>query len=508
MQVHEVVRLKRLGRNNTEIARLLGITRPTVVKFVKWAGAQGFLDRTTMPEAELVHERLAATLPQRSGPQQASSLAAYTEEIRQLRERGMEMAAIRGRLEERHGRPVSYEAVRRLVRRLEPATPEVCVRLETEPGEEAQVDFGYAGRTIDPATGELRKTWVFVMVLSWSRHLFCWLVYDQKVATWLECHRRAFEFFGGVVQRVVLDNLKAAILEACREDPEVQRAYREFATHYGFLIDPNPPARPNLKGKVEQGGVHYVKRNFLAGRDPEPTDILNARLLGWCRDVAAERIHGTTQVPPAVRFGAVEHSALAALPVVAYDMATWKQVALQRDCHVAFERAWYSAPYRLVGQKLWVRGGTRLVRIYAEHELVAIHDRAEPGQRRTVMGHLPPGKAAGIQLTREGCRQQAQALGPATLAMVEALLASRPVDKRGVAVRLLHLAETYGAERLEAACQLVATHGEGDYATVKTILRGGLDQAAPAPARQAPAGPFRFVRSAYEYVAAFAGGAA
>jgi hypothetical protein len=103
-----------------------------------------------------------------------------------------------------------------------------------------------------------------------------------------------------------------------------------------------------------------------------------------------------------------------------------------------------------------------LVRVYAEHELVAIHDRAEPGGRRTNPDHLPPAKAAGVLLTRDRCREQAADAGPATLAIVEELLRSRPVDKRGVAIRLVRLAETYGAERLEAACRLAAEHGEGD----------------------------------------------
>jgi hypothetical protein len=150
---------------------------------------------------------------------------------------------------------------------------------------------------------------------------------------------------------------------------------------------------------------------------------------------------------------------------------------------------------------------TDAVRVYAEHELVAIHDRAEPGGRRTNPDHLPPAKAAGVLLTRDRCREQAADAGPATLAIVEELLRSRPVDKRGVAIRLVRLAETYGAERLEAACRLAAEHGEGDYLTVKTILRGGLDVAVQAQAAQAQAGPLRFVRSAYEYVAAFAGDA-
>ena len=114
------------------------------------------------------------------------------------------MAAIRARLEERHQHPVSYSAVWRLVRRLEPKRPETFVRVEVPPGSEAQVDFGYAGLMIDPKTGKLRKSWVFVLVLSWSRHEYAELVFDQQVETWLLCHRHAFAFFGGVPARVVL----------------------------------------------------------------------------------------------------------------------------------------------------------------------------------------------------------------------------------------------------------------------------------------------------------------
>jgi transposase len=96
-----------------------------------------------------------------------------------------------------------------------------------------------------------------------------------------------------VPERIVLDNLKAAILRASVHDPTVQRAYRVCATHYGFRIDPNPPRSPHLKGKVEQGGVHVVKRNFLSGRNPEPLDDLNRKLRQWTLTVAGERVHGT-----------------------------------------------------------------------------------------------------------------------------------------------------------------------------------------------------------------------
>lgn len=507
MDIHEIVRLKRAGRTNAEISRLLERRRKTVRKYVKWAGEQGFLEGG-LPSVEEVHARLEETGPaaEPEPPGQRSSLAEHTDEILKMRALDMEMVAIRQRLEEKHKKPISYEALRRLVRSLEgDKEKESFVRVEVAPGEQAQVDFGYAGMTLDP-TGRLRKTWVFVMILSHSRHQYVELVYNQNVATWLTCHVHAFSFFGGVPKSIVVDNLKAAILRACREDPLVQRAYRELAAHYGFMIDPNPPATPRLKGKVEKGGVHYVKRNFLAGRDEEPTVELNAKAREWCLRTAGERVHGTTRKQPIRVFEDVEHEALLPLPAAPYDLPVWKEVKLHRDCYVNFEKAYYSAPYRLVGEQLVVRGGLQTVRIYtADHVLVASHDRAkEPGERVTNLDHLPPYKLPGLTVSREGCRAKAEAIGPATTEVINELLESRPVDKLRTAGRVLELAMRYDPERLERACARALHFGEPTYSTIAGALKAGTD-AEPLPgAEPTPTQPvvYRFVRHVGEFIAA------
>ena len=501
MDVHEMIRLMRAGATDREIVKIIGRNRRTVSKFRKWAKTQGLLEGE-MPDVPALQKLLSETMPTQQAPQQASSVVDYAEEIADMRARGMEMAAIRVRLEENHGVLVSYDAVRRLVRRVAPVVPEVFVRVEVGPGSEAQVDFGWAGYTLD-SSSRRRKTWVFVMVLSYSRHMYAELVYDQTVATWLLCHRHAFEFFGGVPGRIVPDNLGAAIVKASFEDPVVQRSYRECAEHYGFMIDPNPPATPRLKGKVEKGGVHYVKRNFLAGRDSELTTELNEKLLVWCTTVAADRVHGTTKVPPRERFDSAERSALGALPVTPYDPGVWKKVKLHRDCHVQFECAYYSAPFRLVGQQLWVRGGTRTVMIYTpDHEWVFTHDRVGPGQRQTAVDHLPPEKVRGLTLTRDNCRTQAEAIGPATLRLVEELLANRPVDKLRVAGRVVALAERHGAARLEKACARALVFEDTNYTTVRRILQQGLEDAPVDPSavtagRSTPR-LYRYARQAHE----------
>ena len=518
MDVMELVRLLRMGESDRAIAGCLGHTRRSIARYRAWAVEQGLLHEAheAMPSAAEVHRLLAQTLPLVPPPQQTSTVATYRKEILDYRARGMEVAAIRSRLEEVHGQPVSYMAVWRLLQRLDPHQPEVFVRVETAPGSQAQVDFGYAGNTIDPATGKARKTWVFVLVLSWSRHLYAELVYDQRIATWLLCHRHAFECWGGCPRTIVLDNLKAAILHASVHDPVVQRSYRECAEHYGFRIDPNPPRMPRLKGKVEQGGVHYVKRNFLAGREgTERIDELNQKLRTWIMTTAGERLHGTTQEQPMARFQETERVALLALPSVAYDPASWAKLRLYRDCHLTFERAYYSAPFRLVGQELWVRGGARTVDIYGDdHQLIVTHDRATPGERRTVLAHLPPEKVPGLVLTRETCQQQAEAIGPATAAVVSELLEHRPEDRLRSAGRLVRLAEKVGQERLERACARAQIYGGTDYPTVKRILAANLEEEPPAQEVTAVervggttgALTFTFARPADEYAIGFLGG--
>jgi transposase len=496
----------RKGQSNRAVAKALGVDRKTVGRYHQWAAEQELLQGPLPPLSEL-HQLVKETLNTVPPPQNVSSVERYREQVEKLRRDGVEIAAIHERLKER-GYTGSYSAVWRFVRQLEPLEPDVTVRVETRPGEESQVDFGFAGRMIDPDTDELRKTWAFVMTLSWSRHQYVEFVFDQKVETWLRCHRNAFAFFGGVPERVRIDNLKAGIVRVCWEEPEAQQAYRECAEHYDFLITPCRPRKPGHKGKVEQGGVHYVKRNFLGGRKPTTITRANRDVRRWVETTAGLRVHGTTKEKPLARFE-TECTALKALPGTPYDLAIWKQVKLHRDCYVVFEQSYYSAPFRLVGQLLWVRGGTQSVQIYTtDYQLVATHARAhKPGQRQTNMDHLPTYKVPGLMLTREGCRLHAEKIGPATKEVVEGMLNHRPEDRLRTAGRVLRLSERFGPRRLEAACARAIRFDDPAYMTIKRILEQGLDaQELPSIEPSPPASAF--VRTAMELVGHLVGGAA
>lgn len=495
MQVRQLLLHLRSSASDRCVSRDTGVARNTVRRYRAWAQQQGLLEGQMPPDDQL-QQLLDNTLPPLLPPQNVSSVEPFRQTVVQLRDQQVEVQTVFDRLKER-GYEGSYSSVYRFVRALEPVDPKVTVRVETPPGLEAQVDFGYLGRLLDDQSGQVRKAYVFVMTLSFSRHMYAEIVFDQKSETWLLCHVRALAFFGGVPERIVIDNLKAGITRAAWEDPQVNRVYAEEAEHYGFLVAPCRPATPQHKGKVESG-VHFVQRNFFAGRTFADARQANADLLAWCRRVG-QRVHGTTHKRPLEVFESVEKPALRPLPAQPYDLAIAKKAKLHRDCYVVFDGSFYSAPFRLVGQSLWLRAGVRDVRLFdEEHRLVATHPRAkEPGERHTHPDHLPLQKSAGLPRGRQELREQAQSIGPATLAAVEELLAHPLIDKTGCAGRLLRLADTHTPERLERACERAALFGDTSYPTLKRILAEGLEQQSAAPSARVPLAT-TFARSARE----------
>jgi transposase len=498
LDVRELMRRIRAGETDRAIARDLGVARKTVAKYRTWASGQpALLD--SLPPAEDLDRLLQATRPAGTVPRQVFVAAPYEALIREWRGRGVSPMAIFQRLRDGHGYGRSYSALYRFVVHLEGKIPEAFVRMEVDPGEEAQVDFGSAGTMVDPRTGEVRKAWVFVMTLSHSRHQYATCVFDQKIETWLRCHREAFESFGGVPRRIVVDNLKAAIVRAVLHDPVAQRSYREFAEHYGFLIVPCRPRTPEHKGKVESG-VKYVKRNFLPGRSFRDLIHANTELADWVERIAGTRIHGTTKDRPLARFVAVERAALLPLPSAPYDLGIWKQAKLHPDCHVVVDGAYYSAPHRLVGQRLWVRTNGRDVVIFHDYARVATHAWGSPGTRRTIRDHYPPEKVAYLMATPAFCRCRAEGIGPATAQVIGALLDERPLDRLRTVQAILRLADKFGPRRLEAACRRAQCFGDAGYTTIKRILLKGIES-DPLPGEEwveAPRRSYVFARPGSE----------
>jgi len=497
--VREMIRRMKLGQRERGIARDLKIARKTVKAYRQVAEAKGWLQAEELPSVEVMETALRQ---ERASPRSCGVpliMEPYRVLVERWQEQGVTAGAMFARLQTEHGYRGSYSSVYRAVKAVCPRSPEGYVRVETLPGEEAQVDFGYAGRLFDPQRQSLRKTWVFVMTLSFSRHLYVEFVFDQTVASFVGCHTRALRFFGGVPRRIRIDNLKAAVIRAALYDPVLTQIYRECAEHYGFLITVCPPRTPEHKGKVE-ASIRYVRGHLIRGREYRDIHEANEKALRWILEVASRRVHQTTRQIPLEQFERVEKATLQPLPLQEWEPCEYKVAKLHPDCHVVYQGSYYSAPVRFLGEELLVRATPCTVELYHEHTRVATHRRAwRPGMRLTWMAHYPPGKAQALMATPLFCKEKAQRIGPATTEVVERMFADRPLDRlRGVQA-VLSCEKRYGAEALEKASQRALHFGAVDARSIKAILKKGLQsETLPCPEEPVLALPRVFARSARE----------
>ena len=266
-----------------------------------------------------------------------------------------------------------------------------------------------------------------------------------------------------------------------------------------FLISQPSAPRP-LPGVSDhtQRQVPYVRRSFWKARDYETLDAANAGLSRWLVEIAGRRIHGTTRLRPLEVFDELEKAALRALPGRPWEPVQYKLAKLHPDSHVSFDRAYYSAPCRLIRKELLVQATPRQVVLWFDHQPIASHVRVGPGRRQTNPDHVPPHKLKFYTQSPAWCRERAAHIGPATSTVIDELLAQRPSDRLRTAQGILSFAERFTAARLEAACRRGLHYGDVRRKTLKNILDNGLDFAPIEGARDGVL-PFpRFARTSAE----------
>jgi len=368
----------------------------------------------------------------------------------------------------------SYSSLQRYVAKNNTFKDRPVFRIETKPGEIAQVDFGYIGRIHDEKTGGEVKAYVFVMVLGFSREAYYEIVRSQDIETWCSCHVNAFEYFNGVPQIVIPDNLKSAIIKTAYLDPLPNRSYADLAKHYGFQIDPCLPGTPEHKGKVESG-VKYVKNNFVPLREYKNFSDANSQLREWNKITARNRIHGTTRQKPSYLFSEYEASALKTLSAMRFEISVWKRLKVYRDIHIQFDKAYYSVPHELRGEYVEVRKTQSQVTVFFDNKLVAVHLPVSSGNRSTKKDHYPAEIGKYMEWDTDYCIQEAQKIGNSTHQIVSAILNEEAIRNLRSAQNIIRLRKKYGRERLEAACRRAVFYSSYKYGSVKNILERELD---------------------------------
>lgn len=477
IEISEVMYQWQQGRSKSKIAESLGITRPTVRNYLKLAMAAGLTPESSPGDVAVISLSVASrgTGKKSVSAPALEAISVHEERIKKLLAEPDMTAKQIWRLFSEAGHSFSERSINRYIQLVAPSVSAVTVRLEVDPGTQAQVDFGRATLTL----GEERKRlWAFIMTLSYSRHRFVRFVEHQDVATWLDCHIRAFEFFGGVPATVLLDNLKSGVVKPDLYDPTINRAYGELERFFGFVADPAKVRTPEHKGKVERS-VPIVRQQLVAGRTYFDLADANEKSLVWSRDEIGMTPHGTTHEAPRIRFERDEKPVLTELPAHRFEIPNWKQCTVHPDHHVVFDKSYYSVPTRFVGKAVWVRGGLTMVDIFYNGAQIKTHATAfRPGTWRTDLSDYPEGKQLFLQFQPAYCKREAYKLGEYAGRMVDEILTPHALVHLRKAQAILRLGAKYGAEKLDAVCRHLLDNGSNSHAAVKRLLEKGIPQNA------------------------------
>ena len=442
--------LHKQGIKKSQIARQLGCHRNTV---------NNVIERKTVSD--------------RQTRMKSSIFDPYKDKIRELHEKDVTRVRIYEILSEEYNLHVSYDTLRKYVRKHFPKPVEVFGVQETSPGEEAELDFGYLGM-LPGASGKPIKTWGLVVVLSYSRVGYYAICYDQKLETIVREVAQAFSYFGGVPKRLKVDNMKTAILTNRHYDLEFNQDFLEFAQHYTTVIVPCTPYSPEQKGKVESG-VKYLQQNFVNGRVFTDDRDIAKQLRVWMIGYANQRLHGTTKKVPWEVLVKKERSALQSLPSEAFSLFQRCTRKVGLNCHIHFENNYYSVPFSLVGKEVTVRWNDNLVRIISGAEQVALHTRSSScGEYITERAHLPEHKRYSETEHQAKYEEKMREIGEYAHEYFRMLLKMKPGYWLQTVRAILGLTGEYGAEVINLSLRRAAYYQAVDVTTIKHILEQKL----------------------------------
>src|SRR5271168_143468 len=437
-QAREIIRLKfSAGMATREIARRLGLAPSTVRETLSRLASAGLSWplREGVSDAELVAALYANRRSKRGHRLHAEP--DWPAAHRELKRKHVTLQIVWDEYIAAQPGGYSYSRFCELYRGFEKKLSPT-MRQTHGAGERLFVDYAGDGVpvVVDRLTGEVRMAQILVAVLGASSFTFAHASWTQALPDWIDAHVRALEAIGGVPQLIVPDNTKTAVIKACLYDPQVNRTYAEMAAHYGTAILPARPRKPRDKAKVEQA-VLIVER-WLLGRLRRRTftsladvDAAIGELMTQLNDKQSLRRLGVTRHQ---LLEEVDRPALKALPSEPYEYSEWRVRRVGVDYHVDIDAHYYSVPYRFARAEVEARLTVRGVEIFHKGERIAVHIRASGNRKHTtVPEHMPSSHRRYAGWTIERIREDASKIGPATAALCEQILESRPHPRRAIA---------------------------------------------------------------------------
>lgn len=367
---------------------------------------------------------------------------------------------------------------------------DVCLRQHHMAGERLFID--YAGQTVpiyDPTSGDASQAYLFVAALWASNYTFAEATLNLDLPSWIKLHVNAFEFFEGVTEILVPDNVKTGVRNPCRYEPDINPTYHDMAQHYGTCVIPARVAKPRDKAKVE-AAVLCAERWILAA-------LRNHKFfsLAELNNAIAEKLvrfnnrkFAKLDTTRKALFETLDRPALKPLPKQPFEYCEWQKAKVNIDYHVEVDGHYYSVPFQLVKQHVDVRITTSTVEVLFKNRRVASHQRSyRRGAFTTLAEHMPRAHRKYLEWTPSRIIRWAGQNGPNTKELISRVLESKPHPEQGFrsCLGIMRLGKRYSAERLEAACGRALVIRGHSYKSVESILKNGLDR---QPLQTEPAG--------------------
>jgi transposase len=495
-KIKDVLRLHLAGgmTSRRELARVVGCSKTAVSDCLRRAVVAGLVNWPTVAELDeeelekrLYPSQVNSALKGRRTRPEPDWAQIRTELAR--RDHQITLALLWQEYKTENPDGYQYSQFCDLYRRFEKRLS-VVLRQVHRGGEKTFVDFCEGLALIDPNTGEVTATQLFVGALGASSYTFAWATRSQELPVWLDCHVRMFEFYGGVTGLTICDNLRSGVTHPDRYEAEVNAAYRDLAAHYGTCVFPTRVRKPRDKGKVE-AAVLVAQRWILATLRQrrfyhlEEMNVAISELLVKLNNRVMRHVKQSRRE----LYERLDRPALKPLPARRYEYSDWKEVKANIDYHVSFEDHFYSVPYTMVGEWFWCRATHHTVELYHKGKRITSHVRSfvKYGYS-THPEHRPASHRAHLEWTPSRLIDWGKTIGPHTAAMVEHVIRSRPHPEQGYrsALGLLRLSNRFGTGRLELACERAIAIGSAGYRTVKTLLKRRMESASLADHAEPP----------------------
>jgi hypothetical protein len=471
MDLWEIIRRWHDRQSISQIARALNYDRKTVRSCKCLAISLGLsLDKPLPPREEVL--QMLQSMDHRVGriPNVQAALLPYLDEIVSLindPDLALKPKTVFEVICERHNLTgkVSYTSYKRFIHTHKLAIhPDLTTcRLEVEAGSEIQIDYAKICMLFDPFTQRRRALYAFIGTLSHSRMKYVELTYRQDQTSFVGSHVRMFEFFGGLTDRLIIDNLKSGVIKPDLYDPSLNRAYREMIEYYGGFIDCARVRHPKDKGKVERDvqTVREAVRKEIVQNSSIGLSELNRIMKQWSINVYGQKEHGTTHQKPYAVFLERERPALKALPAEPFELAVWKRATVHPDHYIQFCGKAYSIPHAYLGKTVWIRASEHILKVYFNERLIKQHAITK-AYRHTDYDDFPENVRAALDTSflHKKLLERANTIGPVFHRLIHDLLSAHAFINLRRALGLVSIAEGTGdAGLVEQAAGLIEQHG-------------------------------------------------